>query len=56
MNFYTKVLARRVGDPKLKLRVSFEVSADDGKGDLTADEIRTALRELGLDESVELRG
>jgi hypothetical protein len=56
MNFYTKVLSSLVSTPGLKLEVRFEVPP----GDPTAtgakiEAARSALRELGLSEDIEIR-
>lgn len=50
MNFYTRVLTRFASTPGLKLRVTFEVPNDNAQGTLKAEEVRAALRELGLDD------
>ena len=55
MNFYTKVLSRFASSPELKLSVRFEVPAEDEQARAKADEARTGLRELGLDDDVELQ-
>lgn len=51
-NFYTKVLARFANTPGLKISVSFSVPADEQQSKSKADEARSALKELGLDDSV----
>jgi hypothetical protein len=54
MNFYTKVLSKLAGKG-LKLTVQVEHRAD---GEITmqkVEEIKVALRELGLDDQVDLR-
>jgi hypothetical protein len=53
MNFYTKVLSRFASTPGLRLTVSFEVPPECGVTRAQIEETRTALRELGLDESLE---
>ena len=50
MNFYTKVLTRFVTEPGLKLQVSFEAPTEAEQAQNTVDEIKSALRDLGLDE------
>jgi hypothetical protein len=55
MTFYTKVLSRFVNTPGLKLEISFEASAGPDQAKSKGDETRTALRELGLSEDVEIR-
>ena len=52
MNFYTKVLTRFASSPDLKLEVSFEVPLEPGQAAAKADEARTGLKELGLDDDV----
>ena len=53
MNFYMKVLSRFAHTPGVILRVEFEVPTGDGLTDTKVEETRTALRELGLNETVE---
>ena len=55
MNFYTKVLSRFAATPGLKLDVGFEAPAEGEQGKGKAEETRTALRELGLSEDIEIR-
>ena len=52
MNFYTKVLSKYATLPELKLEVSFEVKVDSDQADAKANETKSALRELGLDDGV----
>jgi hypothetical protein len=54
MNFYTRVLSRFASTPGLKLTVSFEVPPESNVTRAQIEETRTALRELGLDENLEL--
>jgi hypothetical protein len=54
MNFYTKVLSRFASSNDLKLRVSFEVPAEGEQCKSKAEEARTGLKELGLDDNVEI--
>jgi len=54
MNFYTKVLSRFASSEGLKLKVSFEVPAEGEQGQAKADEARSGLKELGLDDNVEI--
>jgi hypothetical protein len=56
MNFYTKVLTRFVGSPGLVLNVSFEAPADADQAKGKAEETKAALKELGLNDSVESGG
>jgi hypothetical protein len=53
MNFYTKVLSRFASSDGLKLRVSFEVPAEGDQGQAKADEARSGLKELGLNDDVQ---
>ncbi len=50
MNFYTKVLTRFVTEPGLKLQVSFEAPTEEAAAQNTLDQIKSALRDLGLGE------
>ncbi len=52
MNFYTKVLSKFATLPELKLEVSFEAKVDREQADAKANETKSALRELGLDDNV----
>ncbi|MBP3959520.1 ATP-binding protein [Gemmata sp. G18] len=52
MNFYTKVLTRFAGSSELKLEVSFEATVDREQAQSKADDTRTGLKELGLDDNV----
>jgi predicted AAA+ superfamily ATPase len=52
MNFYTKVLSRYTATPGLKLTIAVEVSPSDGLSQQSLEEMRSALRELGLDDQV----
>ena len=54
MNFYTKVLSRFASTQGLKLRVTFEVPAEGDQGQAKADEARSGLRELGLNDGVKM--
>lgn len=57
MNFYTKVLSRFASSPGLKLQVTFEVTfevpAEGDQGQSKADDARSGLKELGLNDDVE---
>jgi len=53
MTFYTKVLAKYAKDKGLTLKASFELRPDQGLTKQQVDELRAALRELGLDDGVE---
>jgi hypothetical protein len=54
MNFYTKVLSRFASTQGLQLRVSFEAPADDEQSQAKADEARSGLKELGLDDDIQV--
>lgn len=54
MNFYTKVLSRFVSTEGLKLKVSFEVPAVGDQGQTKADEARSGLKELDLDDNIQV--
>lgn len=54
MNFYTKVLTRFAGSPELKLEISFEIPIDRDQAQSKADETRSGLKELGLDDNPSL--
>lgn len=54
MNFYTKVLSRFASSKDLRLSVSFEVPAEGESGTTKANEAKTGLKELGLDDDVRL--
>jgi hypothetical protein len=53
MNFYTKVLSRFVSGSGLKLTVRVEVAPDGGVSKQKVDEAKSALRELGLSDSIQ---
>jgi len=53
MNFYTKVLARFAAGRGLKLTLTVEVSPEGGITEHEVEDTKVALRELGLDDSVE---
>ena len=52
MNFYTRVLSRFVTGTGLKVTVNVEVAPEEGVSKQKADETRTALRELGLNDNL----
>jgi hypothetical protein len=54
MNFYVKVLTRFAASPELKLEVSFEIPIDRDQAQSKADETRSGLKELGLDDTTSL--
>ena len=53
MNFYTKVLAKFSADKSLRLTLKVEISPESGIPRHTAEEVRVALRELGLPDHFE---
>jgi hypothetical protein len=55
MNFYTKVVARFVSAPGLELEVQLVVPPSDGVTQAKAEEARSALRELGLNEELKFK-
>ena len=52
-NFYMKVLTKLVSGGDLKLRVSIEATPKDRMTDQQTEEIKAALRGLGLDDNIE---
>lgn len=54
MNFYTKVLSRFSALRGLNLSVRFEIKPDGGVSKQRIEETKTALRELGLNDNVEI--
>jgi len=54
MNFYTKVLTRFASSPELKLEVSIEIPIDREQAQSKADETKSGLKELGLDDNATL--
>ena len=55
MNFYTKVLSPLVGNGGLKISIEVDAAPTDGLSQSKLDEIKTALRELGLSEHIDVR-
>ncbi len=55
MNFYTKVLTRFATTKGLKIKIDFEVSQGEGISEQKVEETKVALRELGLDDDVEVK-
>jgi hypothetical protein len=53
MNFYTKVLTKLGVNSGLTIRVNVECSPDGGVSAQKREEIRTALRELGLNDKID---
>ena len=54
MNFYTKVISKFANAQGLKIEVNFEVKVDQEHADAKAGETRSGLKELGLDDNVEV--
>jgi hypothetical protein len=52
--FYTKVISKVANTPGLTLHVRFEAAAEEGTATSKVEEIKAALRDLGLDEDVKL--
>lgn len=53
MNFYTKVLSKFAAGKGLKLTVTVEAAPEGGVTKQQAEETKTALRELGLNDDVQ---
>lgn len=51
--FYMKVIARLAAIPDLNLRVSIEAPADEEQAASKIEEVKSALRELGLNENID---
>jgi len=54
MNFYTKVLARFAAAKGLKLTLTVDVRPEDGVSKAKIEEMKVALRELGMSEDVDI--
>jgi hypothetical protein len=54
MNFYTKVLTKLVASGGLKITVSVQASPQGGVADRQVEDVKTALRGLGLNDSVDV--
>jgi len=54
MNFYMKVLSRFVTGSGLKLKVEIEVKPEDGISQQKVEQTKVALRELGLNEDLDI--
>ena len=52
MNFYTKVLSKFATQTGLKIGLNVEIAPDGGVSNQKVDEIKVALRELGLSDEV----
>ena len=54
MTFYTKVLAKYAKEKGLILKATFELRPDQGLTKQQVDELRATLRELGLNDDLEI--
>ena len=54
MNFYTKVLSKFATQSGLKIGLNVEIAPDGGVSNQKVDEIKVALRELGLSDDISL--
>ena len=54
MNFYTKVLSKFAAQSGLKIGLNIEIAPEGGVSNQKVDEIKVALRELGLQDEVTL--
>lgn len=52
MNFYTKILAKFATQPGLKIGLNVEVAPEEGVSSQKINEIKLALRDLGLEDDV----
>jgi len=52
MNFYTKVLAKSAKEKSLKLTISVDITPEEGVSDQRVEEMKAALRELGLNDDI----
>jgi hypothetical protein len=52
MNFYTKVLSKFATQTGLRLALKVEIAPEGGVSNQKLDEIKVALRELGLSDDV----
>ena len=55
MNVYTKVFSRFASNPGLRIKVAFEVITETSQANAKSEELKTALRDLGLSEYIELK-
>ena len=53
MNFYTKVLTRFATDHRLDIELHVTIACAEGISSQKIDEMKAALRELGLNDDVE---
>jgi hypothetical protein len=54
MSFYTKVLSKLVAAGRIKVSASIQSNREGGECDPQVEDVKTALRGLGLNESVEV--
>lgn len=54
MNFYTKVLTKFAGGNGLRISIKAEIAPEGGVSKQKVEETRVALRELGLDDSINI--
>lgn len=54
MTFYTKVFTKYHEEDSLKISVNFEIEPRDGVVQSQVDELRAALKELGLEDKVDM--
>ncbi|MFO8089870.1 MAG: hypothetical protein R6U13_08550 [Desulfatiglandaceae bacterium] len=54
MNFYMKILSRFITSGGLKIKLEIEIKPEDGISKQTVDQTKAALREMGLDENIEI--
>lgn len=54
MNFYTKVLSKYVTSAAVKITLNIEIEQADGISKQKIDELKTALRELGMEDDIKL--
>jgi hypothetical protein len=52
MNFYTKIVSKFTSSKGVKLTVTFEAAPESGVSKQKVEEVKAALRELGLDPEV----
>jgi hypothetical protein len=52
MNFYTKVVSKFAASKGVKLTVTFEAAPESGVSKQKVEEVKAALRELGLDPDI----
>ena len=53
-NFYMKVLTRLASSGQVNLRLRIEATPEGGATDAQVEEVKTALRGLGMDDGVEV--